>query len=744
MTLGSVPPEGLTLIDSQKEPPVMSLRQGSVLHTFLLGCPLFFLLTGCAVEKASVADQEGDPPLAARIPVVETHHGQERVDEYHWLSDREDPRVARYLELENEHTTSFLKKLQPLRANLREEARHRMGLASWSWSFRQGGFEYSFEKDIGKYGTYYRKPIDSDAPKELVLDLAEVAGDSAFFELGAFEMSPDHRVVLYTVDRTGATNYEIGLRSMDGTKSWAKLPAMAAWNGITWSPDGRSILYSRPGSARRVYRHVLGTDPEGDEVVYEEIDSRFSCAVSRSRSGRFALLETGSVDIREWWYFDGQHPEAGFRVLMPRKEGVFYGVVHSGDHFFVRTNEASPNYEIWSIPIDQVATQRWKTVIPGSDSTTIETISGFQNYLLIQERENGRTRLKVFNPTTGQAQIIQGPPSALLTRPGVNKQYESERVSVICDSPVMPWTWYEYDVHRGDLVCVSTGPAAESSFPNRYHCTVEYVRTRDGVDVPLTLVHAKSMRRDGNNPVLLGGYGAFGETVGLFFSPYALTLVDRGVIVAFAHVRGGGFLGPRWHAEGRRLKKRNTFSDFIACAEYLVEKGYTRPARLGIQGGSAGGLLVATVANMRPDLFGAVLANVPAVDLLGAVLIPDDPISSAVREEFGDPGDPESYRCMLSYSPYDNVRAQDYPPMFVTAGFNDASVAYWQVAKWVARLRYLKTDDQPLLLRTKMEAGHITTTTDEESISDLADQLAFLLHCLGVEPKEAELSRGQG
>lgn len=697
------------------------------------------------------------PPSAPRRPTVLVHHGDERVDDWYWLRDRDDPAVRAYLEAENAHTEAALAHLAGLREQLFEEIRGRIRETDASAPVRKGAFEYFVRTRAGlQYPIHCRRPAgttslpDPDAlPGEpegevVLLDENALAGDSGYFALGAFAPSPDQDLLAYSTDFTGGERYTLRFRDLArGVDLPDEVPD--TYYGVAWANDGVTVFYTRPDDAMRpwqVWRHRLGTAPADDHLVLQEDDERFYLSVERSRTGRYIVVTSASKLTTEVRFVDAGTPDAPLRLVDPRRDGVEYHVEHhesttEGDRFFVLTNDGAENFRLAVTPVATPGHAHWREVLPQRDDTRLDDVDAFAAHLVCSERANALEQIRVIDLATGEQHVVEIPDEVGSVGLGANLEFDTTSVRLEYSSMVTPPSSFDYDLARRTLALVREQPVAGYD-RTRFETHREWATAPDGTRIPISIVHHRDLVRDGGNPLLLYGYGAYELSVDPTFSVARLSLLDRGVVFAIAHVRGGGEGGRRWYDEGKLLHKRNSFTDFIACAHFLVERGYTRPDRMAARGGSAGGLLMGAVANLAPGSFRAIVAEVPFVDCLTTILDPTLPLTVTEWEEWGNPlADPEVYEYLKSYSPYDNVRPVDYPAMLVTAGLHDPRVQYWEPAKWVARLRATKTDDHVLVLRTEMDSGHSGPSGRYDAWRDEAFVLSFVLDQLGVAGREA-------
>jgi oligopeptidase B len=672
-----------------------------------------------------------EPPRAAQIPWVEQHHGDLREDEFHWLEYRDDPAVLRYLEAENEYSTLAMRHTEQLQEHLYHEMVGRTEESECSVPERLGPWRYYSRLEAGRqYALLCRRADREGAPEELLLDLNQL-GDCSHLRVGASEVSPDHRYLAFAVDFSGDEAHTLCVRDLATGRLFAERIANTG-TSLAWADDD-TLFYVVVDEARRpwaAYRHRLGTDPRGDALVYAEPDDAFFLEVARSRDGGWVLVESASATTTEIRGLPAAAPSAAPRVLLPRTQGVEYAVAPHGDRLLILTNDSAENFRLVEAPLANPGREQWREILPHSEAVKLDAIDGFRGHLVVWEREAGLPEVRVVDLASGQHHRIELPEPAYAIYRGSNPDFDSTTLRFTYTSLVTPPTVVDYDLAGRGLTVRkrTTVPGYDRS---RYRAERVAAEAPDGTLVPVSLVYRWPFPLDGSRPALLLGYGAYGACYEPGFQAHFLSLLDRGFVVAIAHVRGGEDLGRRWYEDGKLLRKRNTFTDFVAAAEHLIAEGYTSADRLAINGASAGGLMVGAVTNLRPDLFRAVVAEVPFLDVLNTMLDPSLPLTVIEYEEWGDPADPAAYDCMRTYSPYDNIERKPYPHMLLTGGLNDRRVAYWEPAKWTARLRARKTDDNRLLLRTNMDAGHAGASGRYDALREIAFKYAFVLDVLG-------------
>jgi oligopeptidase B len=686
-----------------------------------------------------MTDMPPAPPVAKRVLHVHEAHGDQRADDYHWLRNREDPEVAAYLEAENAYTEAVMAPTVGLQERIYAEMVARIQETDLSVPVRHGPFLYYARSVEGlQYSIFCRRRAgtgpdgeDGASEEQVLFDENVVAEGREYCSLGVLEVSPDHRLLAWSVDYEGDEEHVLHVRDLEtGEDLLDEIPNTSY--GVAWASDNQTFFYTTLDDAKRpwqVWRHRLGTDPATDVLVHQEDDDRFFVSVDRTRSGGYLVIDARSAVTSESLVLPADQPEGEFAVVEPRRQDVEYGLEHHGDRFFILTNDEAPNFRLVEAPVGDPARDSWREVIAHRPEVKLEAIAAFARHLVVLERAEAVRRLSVLDLETGEAHVIDQPEA--VSRVGLpdddNPEFETATLRYTYTSLVTPTSVYDYDLDTRERRLRKQEPVLGGYDPSGYVTERLWATAPDGTRVPLSLVAKADTPRDGSAPALLYGYGSYESSSDPRFSSFRLSLLDRGFVYAIAHVRGGGEMGRPWYDSGKLLQKANTFSDFIACAEHLIKEGWTAPERLAILGGSAGGLLVGAVLNMRPDLFRAAVAEVPFVDVVSTILDPSLPLSVIEWEEWGDPNQPRYYEAMKAYSPYDNVGPQRYPDLLVTAGLNDPRVSYWEPAKWVAKLRATKVGDSLLLLRTEMGAGHGGPSGRYDSWRKEAFIYAFLL-----------------
>jgi len=683
-------------------------------------------------KHTGVAATAVAPPIAPKIPKVDITHGERREDDYFWLREKDNPEVLAYLRAENAYTDSVMKPTEAFQVALYDEMLARIKEDDQSVPYRRGAYFYSSRTETGKqYPILGRRAGNLEAPDEVTLDLNVLAEGHPYLGLGAVAVSDDGHRLAYTTDLTGFRQYTLFVKDLEnGVLDPDRIEKVVS---VAWAADGETLFYVTEDPAKRpyrLYRHRLGAAV--DDLVYEERDALFNLHVERSRSLAYVFASSASFTTTEVRYLPAREPTAPWRVLLPREQDHEYHVDHGGDLFYIRTNGGGRrNFRLVTAPVDDPRPGRFLELIPHRDDVMLEDVEVFASHHVVHERRDGLTRLRVTALADGAAHDIQFPEPAYDVASEANVEFSTTTYRFRYQSLVTPPSVFDYDVASRARTLLKQTVVLGGYDPSRYRTERLHATAPDGTRVPISLVCRADTPGDGTSPLLLTGYGAYGIPYPVLFSSSRLSLLDRGVAVAIAHVRGGGELGKRWHDEGRMLAKRNTFTDFIAVAECLVARGDTAPDRLVIEGGSAGGLLIGAVLNARSDLCRAAVLRVPFVDVINTMLDESLPLTVGEFEEWGNPKLPAHYAYMKTYCPYTNLAARPYPAMLLRTSLNDSQVMYWEPAKYVARLRTLKTDDTPLLLRINLEAGHGGASGRYDHLHEIAFDYAFTLVQVG-------------
>ena len=671
------------------------------------------------------------PPLAKRVPHVTVVHGERRVDGYHWLRNKASASVRAYLRAENAYTAAMMKPSEGLQKKLYKEMLARIKETDTEVPYREGAYYYYSRTEKGKqYRIFCRRQGSPEAAEAVILDVNRLAQGHKFYSVGAVEISPDGNLLAYSSDTSGFREYTMHLKDLRNGRVLSD--RIEKVRSVAWASDNRTLFYVREDGTKRayrLYRHLVGS--KDDQLIYEEADARFSLSVARSRSRAYLFLTCHSATTSEVRYLRADAPAFPWKLVAARQPEHEYYVDHGQALFYVVTNDKGRNFRLVTAPAEDPSPGNWKEKIPQRAEVMLEGVDVFARHLVAHERAGGFPKLRVIRLSDSESHVIAMPEPVYSVGGGANFVFHTDVFRFHYDSYITPDTEYDYHLDRRERKMLKQREVRGYE-PAKYRSELHYSVAPDGTRVPISLVYRIDRRADTAQPLLLYGYGAYGYPLDVDFSSARLSLLDRGVIYGVAHVRGGGEMGKRWHDEGRMLKKMNTFTDFISCAEHLIGEHYTDPGKLVIQGGSAGGLLMGAVTNMRPELFRAVVADVPFVDVINTMLDDRLPLTTGEYEEWGNPKDKDYYDYMKSYSPYDNLSAKDYPAMLVETSLNDSQVMYWEPAKYVARLRRLKTDGNPLLLRVNMDAGHGGASGRYEFLKEIAFTYAFVLGVLGI------------
>jgi len=687
----------------------------------------------CALAIPIEAASPQDPPVARQIPKVDTLHGEVRVDDYFWLREKTNPEVTAYLEAENAYTTQKMKHTEALQDKLYQEMLGRIKETDLSVPVFDTGWWYYSRTEQGKnYPIFCRKRGSLSAPEEVYLDQNALAEGKKFHALGGVDVSPDGETLLYLEDLTAFREYTLYVKDLKTGKIVDQIPNV--WNGTAWANDNKTFFYMTADSAKRgntVWRHVIGTPREQDAKVFQEDNVLNNVGVQRSRSGKYVFITADGFTSSEWRIIPTASPTSEPRVVAARRPNVEYSVDHADGFFLILTNDSATNFRIVKAPEDNPGPANWVDWLPHRDSVFVEGVDAFKNFVVVSERSGGLRRLRVADLKSNKTHYVTFPEKAYGVYPGGNPEFNTQTYRFSYSSLVTPNSVYDYDLATRKRELKKRQEIPSGYDANSYEVQRFMAPARDGVSVPVSVLLRKGTQLDGSHPLLLYAYGSYGFTLEPTFNSNVLSMVDRGFIYAIAHIRGGQEMGRRWYDDGKMLNKKNTFNDFIDVAEELIRRKYTTSERLVANGGSAGGLLMGAVANMRPDLFRAIVADVPFVDVINTMSDASLPLTAQEWEQWGNPAVPEQYAYMRSYSPYDNVAAKDYPWMLVTTSLNDSQVMYWEPAKWVARLRSLKTDQNPLYLKTNMAGGHGGSSGRYERLHEAAFRYAFMLDAVG-------------
>lgn len=687
-------------------------------------------------------DQFPAPPVAKRLPKLLRAHLRERVDDYFWLRDRDDPDTMAYLKAENEYFKTVMGPRKPLEDALYKEMLARIQETDLSVPTRKDDYYYYARTEQGRqYSIYCRKRGSLEAAEQLILDGNKMAEGQKYFRLGNFATSPDHRLLAYSVDNSGDEEYETRIRDMETGQDLADL-IPGTYYGLEWAADSQSFFYITQDEAKRPYRvhhHTVGHSPDMDRLVFEESDERFYVHLDKTSDDRYIVIRNDSFVTSENLVIRADLPAMAPLVLLPRRDEIEYSVDHHSidqhrGYFYIRINDQGQEFRLVRTPETALDESHWVEILPNRPGIPLESAGLFRDYLVVTERHVGLERLRIQHLASGDWHEIEMPEPTYSVGLTGNAEFHTHLLRFQYTSMITPPSVFDYDMRTHERTLLKQTPVLGGYDPSQYVSERLFATSGDGTKIPISLVYRQGLARDGSAPCYLYGYGSYGISIDADFSSDTLTLLDRGFIYAIAHIRGGGELGKPWHDAGKLLVKKNTFDDFIASAEHLIATGYTAPGKVVAVGGSAGGMLVGTVMNMRPDLFGVIVAHVPFVDVLNTAQDPTLPLTIGEYEEWGNSTENRDvFDYIASYSPYDNVEAKEFPHLFITAGLNDPRVSYWEPAKWVAKLRRLKRGQHVIAMKVNMGAGHSGASGRYESLRETAEEFAFLLSAFGIE-----------
>ncbi len=678
------------------------------------------------------------PPVAQKIAKELQAHKSVRVDDYYWMNDKKNPEVISYLEEENDYNQKVTLNSKDFQEKLFKEMKSRIKEDDESVPYKLNGYwyltRYQTEKD---YPIYSRKNNSLDASEEILFDVNKMAEGFEYYSLGGLNVTRDNKLVAFGLDTLGRRNYVIQIKNLESGEIFPE-KIIATTGGSTWANDNKTLFYTKKDSktlrSNQIYKHILGTDPIMDSLVYEEEDETFNTYIYKSKSNKYLIIGSSSTLTSEYRILDADNPEGVFEVFQPRKRGLEYGISHYGDYFYVVTNkDGATNYKLMKSPVDNTGMENWIEVIPHREDYMLEDIDIFKKYLVVSERHNGLNKIKIILWDKNESYYLPFDNETYTAFTSINPDFDTDILRYNYNSLNTPTSVIDFNMATKESKVLKEQEVLGGKFDkNNYITERVWAKALDGTKIPVSLIYRKGIKMDGSNPLLQYGYGSYGSTIDPYFSSVRLSLLDRGFIYAIAHVRGGEYLGRPWYEDGKLLNKMNTFTDFIDVSKYLIDQNYTSKENLYAMGGSAGGLLVGAVVNMAPELYKGVIAAVPFVDIITTMMDESIPLTTGEYDEWGNPNNKEYFDYMMSYSPYDNVKAQDYPNMLVTTGLHDSQVQYWEPAKWVAKLRDLKTDNNILLFQVNMDAGHGGVSGRFEALKEVAEEYAFLLDLQGI------------
>ncbi|MFT5919855.1 MAG: oligopeptidase B, partial [Granulosicoccus sp.] len=659
-----------------------------------------------------------------------------RIDNYFWMNQREDPEVIAHLEAENAYTDEQLADTKNFQTSLYDEMRGRIKEDDSSVPYFENGYFYYSRNEEGKeYTIYCRKNGSMDAEEEILLNGNEMAEGHEYFSVGGLTVSDDNKMLAYGVDTVSRRLYTIYFKNLEtGEISSESIPSCSG--GGAWAADNTTFFYTIKNGetlrTERIRKHKLGSDVASDVEVFYEEDDTYSTYVWRTKSKAYIFIASYQTLASEYRMIDATAPDGEFSVIQPREKDHEYDVSHYEDKFYIRTNLDAKNFKLVSTSVSKPGKENWKDVIPHRDETLFEGVEIFKDHMVLDERTGGLTTIRIINQKDKSEHFLDFGEAAYTAYVGQNAEFNTTTLRFGYSSMTTPWSTYDYDMNTKEKNLMKEQPVLGGFNKADYQTERVMATADDGTEVPISIVYKKGMKKDGTSPTLLYAYGSYGATMDAYFSSARLSLLDRGFVYAIAHIRGGQEMGRHWYEDGKLLNKKNTFTDFIDCGEFLIEQGYSAPDKLYAMGGSAGGLLMGAIINIKPEIWAGIVAAVPFVDVISTMLDETIPLTTSEYDEWGNPNVKEYYDYILTYSPYDNVEAKAYPNMLVTTGLHDSQVQYWEPAKWVAKLREMKTDDNVLLLHTNMEAGHGGASGRFEALKETAMEYAFFFKLAGI------------
>jgi len=700
------------------------------------------------------------PPVAKRVPHVTQVNGHEMVDNYFWLREKSNPEVKAYLEAENVYTDAVMKPTELFQKKLYDEMLSRVKETDVEVPYREGDYFYYTRTEAGKqYQIRCRQRVSGDSAgagsakdptsaaksaaemghptegqEEVVLDINELAKGQTFMSVAAYAVSPDGNLLAYSFDNTGFRQFQLAVKDLRTGRTLGDHAERVG--SVVWANDNKTIFYTQEDEVSkrqyRMYRHTAGTAGP-DDLIYEEKDERFDVGADKTRSQKYIFLISGSHTTTEVRYIPAADPMAEWKVMEPRKQGVEYYPDHNGDSFYIRVNDTGRNFRLVRTSVTDPGSANWQEVLAHNPDIMLDDMDFFRNFLVLYERSNGLPQIRVTDLRDGKSKDIAFPEPAYAAFPHVNRVYDTTEFRYRYQSPITPDSVFAYDMEKGTSTLLKQKEVPGGYDRTKYHVEQVYATAADGVKIPISVLYLKGTKLDGKGPLYLYGYGSYGVSMDMFFNSNIFSMVDRGVVVAYAHIRGGGEMGKAWHDAGRMMNKKTTFTDFISCAEFLTKAGYGSKDRLVIEGRSAGGLLMGAVLNLRPDLFHAALVGVPFVDVMNTMLDETLPLTVTEFEEWGNPKEKAAFDYMITYSPYDNITAKNYPDMLVKTSFNDSQVMYWEPAKYVAKMRATRTDHNTLILKTNLQpAGHGGSSGRYDRLHEAAFDYAWILGEMGI------------
>jgi len=703
----------------------------------LILIPCVAMIIGCADSNDDKQMNNLTPPVAEIIPTELEKHGDIRVDNYFWLNNREDQKVLDYLNAENAYYQQMTAHTKQFQEDLFKEMKSRIKEDDESVPYLKNGYYYITRYETGKdYPIYSRKKGSLDAKEEILFDCNEMAKGQSYFNLTGINVSPDNNLVAFGVDLVSRRQYTIQIKNLKTGEVYPEKITNTD-GGSSWANDNKTLFYTRNDEVTlrsdKIFKHVLETPAEKDELVYHEKDDTFNAFVYKEKADKYLIIGSTSTVSDEYHFLDANNPNGKFKVIQPRERGLEYAVSYFDGKFYIVTNkDKATNFKLVVCSENAPSKENWKDLIPHRENVLLEGVDIFKNYLVVSERSEGLNKIRITSWDKKKDFYLPFESETYTAYTTTNVEFDTDVLRYGYQSLTTPSSVIDYDMTTGEFTVLKEQEVPGGEFDkNNYVEERIWATAKDGTKIPMSMIYRKGMKKDGKNPVLQYAYGSYGYTIDPYFSTTRLSLVDRGFIYVIAHIRGGQYMGRQWYEDGKMLKKMNTFTDFVDCSKYLIDQKYTSPAHLYAQGGSAGGLLMGVVANIAPELYNGIVAQVAFVDVVTTMLDDSIPLTTGEYDEWGNPNEKEYYDYMLSYSPYDNVKKQAYPNMLVTTGLHDSQVQYWEPAKWVAKLRTMKTDDNKLFMDINMDAGHGGASGRFEALKEVAKVYAFLLDLEG-------------
>lgn len=700
------------------------------MKNLFLWITLFSVVLSACTSKEKIV-----PPVAKKVPKELIIHGDIRIDNYYWMNDRDNPEVIAHLEAENAYTNAVMKHTEPLQEKLFEEIKSKIKQDDESVPYKDNGYYY-YTRTVPEteYFLSYRKKGSLDAPEELLLDVNTMAKGYEYFAVGGSSVSSDNKIMAFGVDTVSRRQYTVYFKNLETGEILDDIISNTTGR-VTWANDNKTVFYILKDEvtlrSEKIMKHTLGTPVENDEEVYFEGDETFNTYVYKTKSNKYLIIASISTLTTEFRFLDADNPNGNFKIVQPRIRGIEYTIDHSGDYFYIRTNLNAQNFKLVKTPVIKTEIENWVEVVPHREDVFIEDFDLFKNYMVISERKEGITQLRVM-PQKGEEYFIDFEEEVYAVQSNVNMEFDSEIYRFSYTSMTTPNSIFDFNVVTKERALMKQTEVLGGFDKNNYETKRIYATAMDGTKIPMSIVYRKGMEKNGNNPALIYGYGSYGATMDPAFRLSVLPLLDRGFVYAIAHIRGGQINGRAWYEDGKLLNKMNTFTDFNDCAQFLIDEKYTNNQKLFAKGGSAGGLLMGACINLKPDLYKGVIAAVPFVDVVTTMLDESIPLTTGEFDEWGNPKEEKYYYYMKSYSPYDNVAAKDYPALLVTTGLHDSQVQYFEPAKWVAKLRDMKTEKNPLVFHINMDYGHGGASGRFQGIKDTALEYAFIFDLIGI------------